>query len=117
MRQTGCACLLDSLLTAHDFALQALLTVDNESMFMKMNLANQMMASRGLVPQGRWLGYMMTAHMLEGDLAVSPGDFCGAPQAGGLCLLLCLHRHQQASEGSAEGNKRLPAICCSLAET
>ena len=62
--------------------LQALLTVNDESMYMKMNLANQMMASRGLVPQGRWLSYMMTAHMLDGDLAVSPEDPIRAAPGG-----------------------------------
>ena len=90
LRQTCCTCLLEILLTAHVPALQALLTVNDESMYMKMNLANQMMASRGLVPQGRWLGYMMTAHMLEGDLAVSPRPLLRCP-AGGLCLQLRFH--------------------------
>ena len=70
--------------------LQALLTVNDESMYLKMNLANQMMASRGLVPQGRWLGYMMTAHMLEGDLAVSPKDPAVLPRlAGCSCCCVC----------------------------
>lgn len=70
---------------------------------MKMNLANQMMASRGLVPQGRWLGYMMTAHMLEGDLAVSPGDPCSTNKAGVLRLMVRLHRHQQAAKPLLRG--------------
>ena len=110
--------LLETLLTAHVSALQALLTVNDESMYMKMNLANQMMASRGLVPQGRWLGYMMTAHMLEGDLAVSPGDPCRATQAvHAVALADALAPAPAGRQASAEGNTRLPVSRCSLAET
>ena len=85
---------------------------------MKMNLANQMMASRGLVPQGRWLGYMMTAHMLEGDLAVSPGALLHHPGWRAVFAVAFAVAFALASAGrsaSAEGFTRLLVSRCTLA--